>query len=69
MGKHRNGSSFLVLWHNLFSDGRKDVNVILGEGRPSFRNCGAVKNEGRDVIDADQRLRVPKVAEKRRVLK
>lgn len=36
----------------------------MGEGKPSFWNCGAVKNEVCDVIDAYQRLKVPKVAEK-----
>lgn len=31
------------------------------EGRPSYRNCRAMKNEVRDVIDGDRRLTVLKL--------
>lgn len=30
----------------------------MREGRPSYQNCGAVKNEVRDVIVGDRRLTV-----------
>ena len=36
----------------------------MREGRPSFRECSAVKNEVRDVIDTDRRLTVREIASK-----
>lgn len=55
--KHRNVSHSLVFkGHKRFLDGMENVMDDVQEGRPSFRNYGAVKNEVRDDIDGDLRL-------------
>lgn len=52
---HRNVNRFLVLkWHISFSDRRENVMDDVQEGRPSSRNCRAVQNEVRGVIDVDR---------------
>jgi DNA-binding Xre family transcriptional regulator len=51
-------------WHKRFADGRDSLADDEREGRPSFRESDAVKNEVRDVINGDRRLTVRKVADK-----
>lgn len=61
--KHRNVSRFPVFkWHIRFSDITENVMVYVQEERPTHRNCRAVQNEVRDVIDVDRRLTVHEVA-------
>lgn len=55
--------SLVFKLHKRFSDGKENVMDDVREGRPSFRNCGAVKNQVRDVIDGNRRLTVHEVAE------
>ncbi|XP_062577987.1 protein GVQW3-like [Saccostrea cucullata] len=64
-GKHCKVSRSLVFkWHKRFSDGRDSLHDDTREGRPSFRDCNAVKEEVRDVIDSDRRLTVREIAGK-----
>ena len=45
-------------------DGRDSFRDDMREGRPSFRDCSAAKNEIRDVLDSDRRLTVREIAGK-----
>jgi transposase len=46
---------FLIYkWHKRFADGRDSLADDEREGRPSFRESDAVKNEVRDVINGDR---------------
>ena len=57
--KHSKVSCSLIFkWHKRFVDGRDSLADDEREGRPSFRESDAVKNEVRDVINGDRRLTV-----------
>jgi hypothetical protein len=56
--------SLIFKWHKRFPDGRDSLADDEREGRPSFRESDAVKNEDRDVINGDRRLTVREVADK-----
>ena len=63
--KHSKVSRSLIFkWHKRFADGRDSLADDEQEGRPSFRESDAVKNEVRDVINGDRRLTVCEVADK-----
>lgn len=63
--KHSKVSRSLIFkWHKRFADGRDSLADDEREGRPSFRESDAVKNEVQDVINGDQRLTVREVADK-----
>ena len=63
--KHSKVSRSLIFkWHKRFTDGRDSLADDEREGRPSFRESDAVKNEVRDVINGDRRLTVCEVADK-----
>jgi len=63
--KHSKVSRSLIFkWHKRFADGRDSLADDEREGRPSFRESDAVKNEVRDVINGDRRLTVREVADK-----
>ena len=63
--KHSKVSRSLIFkWHKRFADGRDSLADDEWEGRPSFRESDAVKNEVRDVINGDRRLTVREVADK-----
>jgi transposase len=63
--KHSKVSRSLIFkWHKRFADRRDSLADDEREGRPSFRESDAVKNEVRDVINVDRRLTVREVADK-----
>jgi hypothetical protein len=63
--KHSKVSRSLIFkWHKRFADRRDSLADDEWEGRPSFRESDAVKNEVRDVINVDRRLTVREVADK-----
>ena len=63
--KHSKVSRSLIFkWHKRFADERDSLADDEREGRPSFRESDAVKNEVRDVINGDRRLTVREVADK-----
>ena len=64
-GKHCNvGHSLEFKQYRRFLDGRDSFRDDMRDGRPSFRDCSAAKNELRDVLDNDRRLTVRELARK-----
>lgn len=63
--KHNKVSRSLVFkWHKRFGDGKDNLEDDEREGRPSFRESDAIKNEVLNVINSDLRLTVREVADK-----
>ncbi|CAC5400441.1 unnamed protein product [Mytilus coruscus] len=56
--------SFVFKWHKRFGDGRDNLEDDEREGRPSFRESDAIKDEVLNVIKSDRRLTVREVADK-----
>ena len=56
--------SLIFKWRKRLADGRDSLADDEREGRPSFRESDAVKNEVWDVINGDRRLTVGEVADK-----
>ena len=64
-GKHCNmGRSLVFKRYEIFLDARDSFRDDMREGRSSFRDCSAAKNELRDVLDSERRLTVIEIAEK-----
>ena len=67
-----NSRKNIVIWvvhygflrYKRFLDARDSFRDDMREGRSSFRDCSATKNELRDVFDSERRLTVIEIAEK-----